>query len=151
VGRATFASLCAAEGKGKPKKRCVAGLKKLDNGKVANPRAACRGLSKRKTKGVHGNSPYAVCVSAAAKLMASKAARRGSGNGAADSSADDSGSADDASDSSADDNSADADPVCRDADGNTVPFDSEDVDECDLPGSSDDSSSSDDSPEDESP
>lgn len=61
-GRATPASLCTSEGKGKPKKQCTAGLTKLDKGKVSNPKAACRGLSKKKTKGVRGKSPFAVCV-----------------------------------------------------------------------------------------
>src|SRR3954468_12420093 len=67
-GRATPASLCTSEGKGKPKKQCTAGLTKLDRGKVSNPKAACKGLSKKKTKGVRGRSPFAVCVKAAAKL-----------------------------------------------------------------------------------
>jgi hypothetical protein len=166
-GRATPASLCAAEGKGKPKKQCVAGLKKLDTGKAANPRSACKGLSKKKTKGVRGKSPYAVCVSAAAKLMAAKAPKSGSGNGAADSSPGNSGSAgkgkgkdkdasddESASDSGADGSSADdeADPICHDANGKQVPFDSEDVEECDVPddtsasgSANDDSGSADDS------
>jgi hypothetical protein len=142
-GRATPASLCRSEGKGKPKKQCVNGLKKLDKGKVSNPRAACKGLSKKKTKGVRGKSPYAVCVKAAAKLMAAKAAAGGSGNGAADSNAgsddstDASGASDDSSGggSGADDEPA---PVCRDANGKTVPFDSEDVDECVLPANAGD-------------
>jgi hypothetical protein len=153
-GRVTVASLCTAEGKGKPKKQCVAGLKKLDKGKAANPRAACKGLSKKKTKGVRGKSPYAVCVSAAAKLMASKKSGGGSGNGAADSNGNGNGSgsddeSDDGSDSPGKKSSADSedepDPICRDASGKEVPFDSEDVEECDAPASassSDDDSSS---------
>jgi hypothetical protein len=155
-GRATVASLCTAEGKGKPKKQCVAGLTKLDKGKVANPRAACKGLSKKKTKGVRGKSPYAVCVKAAAKLMASKHASSGSANGEADAGAgdaDDSPSDDDTStgtaDAAADD---DVNPSCRDSKGNEVASDDEDVEECDLPGASDDSGdsgSADDSADDE--
>src|SRR3954469_1880502 len=76
---ATPASLCTAEGKGKPKKQCTAGLTKLKKGKAKNPRSACKGMSKRKTKGVRGKSPYAVCVSAAAKLMAAKVREGGAG------------------------------------------------------------------------
>src|SRR4051794_35350264 len=148
-GRATPASLCTAEGKGQPKKQCVAGLTKLGKGKAANPHAACKGLSKKKTKGVRGKSPYAVCVAAAAKLMASKSPSSGGGNGAADSdsSSSDSSSADDSTDASAGSSATgtEADPVCRDASGNTVPFDSEDVEECDPPASAGDSSSADDS------
>src|SRR3954471_3651980 len=97
-GRVTAVSLCTAEGKGKPKKQCVAGLKKLDKGKAANPRAACKGLSKKKTKGVRGKSPFAVCVSAAANLMASKKSNGGASNGAADSNGSGSGSDDDSDD-----------------------------------------------------
>jgi hypothetical protein len=148
-GRATPSSLCASEGKGKPKKQCTAGLTKLDRGKVSNPKAACKGLSKKKTKGVRGKSPYAVCIKAAAKLMAAKTARGGGGNGAADSGSPDDSSGDS---SSADSSADDAEPICRDANGNTVPFDSEDVEECDLPPGADDSasSSSDDSSSDDS-
>jgi hypothetical protein len=163
-GRVTPASLCTSEGKGKPKKQCTAGLTKLNKGKVSNPKAACKGLSKKKTKGVRGKSPFAVCIKAAAKLMAAKTATGGSGNGAADTGGS-SGSADDSSgdSSSADSSSADdAEPICRDANGKTVPFDSEDVEECDVPpsandssdgsgsSSSDDGSSSDDSSSDDS-
>ena len=142
-GRPTPASLCAAEGSGKPRKQCVAGLGKLDRGSAANPSAACKGLSKKKTKGVRGKSPYAVCVSAAAKLMASKSAHtgkgKGKGNGAADSSDD---QADDSSDSTADSSSADdgADPICHDAKGKVVSIDSDDVEECDVPDASGDTS-----------
>jgi hypothetical protein len=140
-GRATVASLCTAEGKGKPKKQCVAGLTKLDKGKVANPRAACKGLSKKKTKGVRGKSPYAVCVKAAAKLMASKHASSGSANGEADAGGDDSASDDDTSGDTADAATGDdVNPSCRDSQGNEVASDDEDVEECDLPGASDDDS-----------
>lgn len=149
-GRATPSSLCTSEGKGKPKKQCVTALKKLDKGKAANPNAACKGLSKKKTKGVRGKSPFAVCVSAAAKLMASKSASAGGGNGSADSnsgSSDSSGSSDDSSDTS--DNSSDdtGGIVCHDDTGKVVPIDSDNVADCDLPdnASASDSSSADDS------
>src|SRR4051812_10905358 len=166
-GRATPSSLCAPEGKGKPKKQCVAGLIKLDKGKVSNPRSACKGLSKKKTKGVRGKSPYAACVKAAAKLMAAKTATGKGGNSATGtgSGSDDSGSSgdsgDDSSGSSASSAGDEPDPICRDANGKTVPFDSEDVEECDAPASAsdssddsssssgDDTSSSDDSADDE--
>ena len=107
-GRATPASLCTSEGKGKPKKQCAAGLTKLDKGKVSNPKAACKGLSKKKTKGVRGKSPFAVCVKAAAKLMAAKAGSgAGSGNGAADTGSGDSGSSDSSGDDSGSDDESD--------------------------------------------
>lgn len=155
-GPATPASLCTAEGKGKPKKQCVKALKKLDKGKAANPNAACNGMSEKKTKGVRGKSPYAVCVGAAAKLMAEKSAAGSGGNGAADTGSGDS-SADDSADSSdtTDDSSADqGDIVCHDDSGNVVPIDSDAVADCDLPndpsasdssagGTTDDSSTTD--------
>ena len=78
---------------------------------------ACKGLSKKKTKGVRGKSPFAVCVKAAAKLMAGKAVSGGGGgNGAADTRSGDSGSGDSPG-STADGSSADdgSDPICRDA------------------------------------
>jgi hypothetical protein len=143
------ASLCALEGKGKPKKQCAAALKKLGNGKARNPRAACKGMSKKKTKGVKGKSPFAVCVSAAAKLMAAKqntskngaattgGAGSGNGNGKGKGKSDD-GASDDAS--AADDAGGDDALTCTDASGNVVPFDSPDVDECDD-GSADTSAS----------
>lgn len=136
-GRPTPSSLCTPEGRGRPKKQCVAGLKKLDKGKVSNPRAACKGLSKKKTKGVRGKSPYAVCVKAAAKLMAAKTARGGGGNGAADTGSSETGPADDSGQSGSSDDAAT--PICRDGDGNTVPLDSEDVEECDVPANASDS------------
>jgi hypothetical protein len=146
----TPSSLCAPEGKGKPKKQCVAGLTKLGKGKAKNPRAACKGLSKKKTKGVRGKSPFAVCVKAAAALMASKNATAGNGSATAQggngSGSSDSGSADDSSssDSSTDaggDGSADTSGlICTDVDGNVVPVDSPDVNECDDVSASDSSS-----------
>jgi hypothetical protein len=161
-GRATPGSLCTSEGKGAPKKQCVAALKKLDNGRAANPRAACKGLSKKKTKGVRGKSPFAVCISAAAKLMASKSA--GGGNGAADSSPGNSGKPDsgddeDSSDAADSSSSAGDDIVCHDEDGKVVPIDSDAVADCDIPntpgasGSSSDNAgdSSDDTSADETP
>jgi hypothetical protein len=154
-GRATPASLCTAEGNGKPKKQCVAALKKLDKGKAANPRSACKSLSKKKTKGVRGKSPYAVCVSAAAKLMASKAA---AGNGAADSSSGNSDASDeDTSDSAGSSSSDEVDPICHDENGKVVPIDSDEVADCDIPdapgasNSSNDSSDDSDSTGDETP
>src|SRR4051795_1935558 len=148
-GRATPASLCTSEGKGKPKKQCTAGLTKLDRGKASNPAAACKGLSKKKTKGVRGKSPFAVCVKAAAKLLALKN-HPSSGNGSSGSGGSGSGNsaADDTSTSS--DDSADK-LVCVDSDGNNVPADDPDVDDCEPADSSgasasgsDDSSSADD-------
>jgi hypothetical protein len=137
------ASACKDEGRGRPKKQCIAGLTKLANGKAANPRAACKGLSKKKTKGVRGKSPYAVCVKAAARLMASKHASSGSANGEADASGDDAASDDDASTGTADAaTDDDVNPSCRDSNGNEVSSDDEDVEECDLPGASDDSGDS---------
>src|SRR3954471_17222304 len=53
---ATPASLCKPEGVAKPKKQCAKGLTKLQKGKAKNPAAACKGLSKKKTKGVRGKS-----------------------------------------------------------------------------------------------
>lgn len=146
VGALTPASLCTPEGRGKPKKQCVGGLKKLGKGQAANPRAACKGLSKKKTKGVKGKSPFAVCVSAAAKLMAATN-RSKAGNGAADNSAD-AGAGDDTSTDSADSSGADDsgdEPTCFDAKGNQVPIDSDAVEECDTdstPSASDSSSDS---------
>jgi hypothetical protein len=161
-GPATPSSLCTAEGKGKPKKQCVKALTKLGKGKAANPTTACKGMSKKKTKGVRGKSPFAVCVTAAAKLMASKSAS-GKGNGAADSSPGKSGSGgksgsnDDESDSEDDSPSEQDGIVCHDEAGNVVPIDSDDVADCDIPddasandSSSDDSSSADDSSSDDS-
>jgi hypothetical protein len=149
-GRATPSSLCTGEGRGKPKKQCVKALSKLDKGKAANPRAACKGLSKKKTKGVRGKSPYAVCVSAAAKLMASKSATGGGGgNGSAGSSPGNSGSsgADDSADSADDSSPSEQNGVvCHDDNGNVVPIDSDAVADCDIPDNANaDSSSADDS------
>ena len=152
----TVSGLCAPEGKGKPKKQCTAGLAKLNKGKAKNPRTACKALSKKKTKGVRGKSPFAVCVKAAAALMAAKQnVSQGSGSAAGDSSgsgsSDSSGSSDgssDATDSSADgtdgsDSSGDLSSlVCTDANGNVVPFDSPDVEECDDTSASASDSSS---------
>ena len=153
-GRATPASLCKSEGKGKPKRQCVAGLKKLDKGKAANPKAACKGMSKKKTKGVRGKSPFAVCVSAAAKLLAGKSSKGRSGNGAADGQTGSLGSgtatATDDDDDSSSTGADEPDPVCVDAKGKVVPFDSEDVEECEPGTSASDSSSDDDSAADES-
>jgi hypothetical protein len=159
-GPATPNSLCAAEGKGKPKKQCVKALGKLNKGKAANPRAACKGMSKKKTKGVRGKSPFAVCVTAAAKLMASKSAGgSGGGNGAADSgpgNSDNAGADDssDASDSSSDNSPSEQDGiVCHDENGNVVPIDDDNVADCDLPddgASASDSSNGDDSGDDSS-
>src|SRR3954452_8626703 len=129
-GAATVAVLCTSEGKGKPKKQCTAGLTKLKKGKAKNPRSACKGMSKRKTKGVRGKSPYAVCVKAAARLMAAKARKGGAGNGAADSgsSTTDEDTSTGATDSSNGDDSGSS-LVCTDSDGNAVPFDSDEVEE----------------------
>src|SRR3954466_9448928 len=99
-GRATPAALCQPQGVAKPKKQCVKGLKKLQKGKAKNPAAACKGLSKKKTKGVRGKSPYAVCVKAAARLMAAK--KRPAKTGAADNSTATS-TTDESEDSAADD------------------------------------------------
>jgi hypothetical protein len=133
-------SLCVPEGKPRPKNACVAGLKRLANGKARNPAAACMGLAKKKTKGTKGRSPFAVCVTAAAKLMAAK--NHLAKNGAADNSNDNS-SADDNSDSM----------TCFDVDGNEVSPDDPNVDGCtdasDNSGS-DDSTSADDSSSDSS-
>src|SRR4051794_7993489 len=117
-GRATPASLCQPEGVAKPKKQCAKGLKKLQKGKAKNPAAACKGLSKKKTKGVRGKSPFAVCVKAAAKLLALKN-HPSSGNGSSGSGG--SGSGDSAADdtSSSSDDSA-AKLVCVDSNGNNV-------------------------------
>jgi hypothetical protein len=114
-GRPTPSALCAAEGRkrvrGKaPFGQCVAGVKKLDKGKVRNPRAACKGLSKKKTRGTKGKSPHAVCIKAAAKLMAAAkpmASKPGDDLGGSE-----------------------AGPSCSDADGNLVPADDPDVEEC---------------------
>jgi hypothetical protein len=159
-GPASPNSLCAGEGKGKPKKQCVKALGKLNKGKAANPKAACKGMSKKKTKGVRGKSPFAVCVSAAARLMATKSAGgSGGGNGAADSNSDNasgsSGSDDGSgSDSSGDDSASEQDGiVCHDENGNVVPIDDDNVAVCDLPddgASASDSSSGDDSGDDSS-
>ena len=127
--RATPASLCQPEGVAKPKKQCTKGLNKLAKGKAKNPAAACKGLSKKKTKGVHGKSPYAVCVSAAAKLMASKTTQS-KGNGSADST-DTSGS--DTSTDGTDTSTSPSDSsqlVCTDANGNDVPPDDPNVEDC---------------------
>src|SRR6476619_6806153 len=59
AARPTPASLCTVEGKAALKRKCAAGLKKLDKGQATNPRNACKGLSKKKTKGVKGKSPFA--------------------------------------------------------------------------------------------
>lgn len=152
TGRATPASLCAGEGRGGPKKQCVAALKKLDRGRAANPRAACKGLSRKRAKGVRGKSPFAVCVTAAAKLMASRSSGGGGGNGSAGSNPGSSGSSgpEDGEDSSGAEDSSASDQggiVCRDENGNVVPIDSDAVAECDLPddASAGDSSSAGDS------
>src|SRR4029078_1619536 len=55
--------LCAAEGrksvKGKvPFSQCVKGLTKLKKGKAKNPRAACKGLSSKKSTGTLAKCPY---------------------------------------------------------------------------------------------
>ena len=135
-GVATPASLCRPEGLSKPKKQCAKGLKRLSKGKAKNPAAACKGLSKKKTKGVKGKSPYAVCVSAAAKLMASKNAAS-NGNGSADSnSSDNSSSSDstDTTDTSSSDTSGDQ-LICTDAQGNNVSEDDPSVEDCEpAPG-----------------
>ena len=73
--------LCAAEGrkavKGKvPFGQCVAALTKLKKGKAKNPRAACKGLTTKKSKGTFGKSPYVVCLRAAGKLMVVKAGKK---------------------------------------------------------------------------
>src|SRR3954454_5127619 len=145
------ASLCAVEGKAALKRKCVSGLKNLNKGKAKNPRAACKGLSKKKTKGVKGKSPFAACVSAAAKLLASKNSKHGSGNGAADSGGGggsggggSKGSKGSGSSTSADD-AVDNTPVCVDANGNDVSPDSPDVEECTDPNDpgTDDTSASD--------
>lgn len=161
-GPATPNSLCTDEGKGKPKKQCVKALGKLNKGKAANPKAACKGLSKKKTKGVRGKSPFAVCVTAAAKLMASKSAGSGGGNGAADSNSGSgssgSGDGSDASDSSSGNDTSEQDGiVCHDDKGNVVPIDDDNVADCDIPDngssasdSSADSSSADDTSTDSS-
>lgn len=134
LAAATPKSLCVPEGGGRPRKQCVAGLSRLSRGKAKNPRAACRGLSKKKTKGVQGKSPYAVCVKAAATLMAGKKAlsQNGSAGGtdptAGDTSTDSTGSADGIDTSGL---------TCTDANGNPVPADSPDVDSCDDPGATD--------------
>jgi hypothetical protein len=132
-------SLCALEGKSRPKRACVAGLRRLSNGKAQNPAAACKGLAKKKTKGTRGKSPFAVCVTAAAKLMATQ--NHLSKNGAADNNPSSSG---DSSDSSGD--SSDS-MTCFDADGNEVSPDDPNVDNCtdssDASGTGDNSSADD--------
>src|SRR4051794_1712609 len=129
AGRVSAASLCAPEGQAKLKKKCAAGMKKLKSGKIKSAAKACKGLSKKKTKGVKGKSPYAVCVSAAAKLLAAKANANSGGNGSADSNGNSSDSADstDSSDSSTPEDTSDL--VCTDAEGNVVSVDDPNLDD----------------------
>jgi hypothetical protein len=133
AGTPSAATLCAAEGKGKPKRQCTSGLKRLARGKAKNPAVACKSLSRKRTKGVRGKSPYAVCVKAAAKLMASTNST-GSTGGADNSPADTSTDETDETDTSASaSDNGNAQPLCVDADGNDVPIDSPDVEECTDP------------------
>jgi hypothetical protein len=147
-GRVTPASLCAAEGKGVPRRQCVAGLSRLGKGQVANPAAACRALSKKKTKGVRGRSPRAVCVTAAARLMAAQHAAAG-GTGSAAAGPSDTGPSDTSTDDSA---SADASSglTCEDANGNPVAPDDPNVEDCIDNSSSGDSGDSGDTSTDDS-
>src|SRR4051812_15014779 len=127
-GPVSASTLCADEGVAKPKRQCTRGLKRLASGKAANPAAACKGLSKKKAKGVRGKSPYAVCVKAAARLMAAK--KRPAKTGAADNSTGTS-TTDESEDSAADDPAPeDIEPVCIDDNGDEVPAGSADVDDC---------------------
>ena len=124
-------TLCKPEGKAKLKKKCGNGLKKVAAGTVTSTAQACKGLSKKKTKGVKGKSPYAVCVSGAAKLLAANA------NAIDTSSADNSSS--DSSSSDNTDNSTN-DLVCTDSQGNVVSPDDPDLEDCEV---SDNASASD--------
>ena len=137
-GHVTPASLCTPEGGGKPRRQCVKGLTKLGNGKAKNPAAACKGLSKKKTKGTKGKSPYAVCVAAAAKLMAAKNPASTPGNGSADTSGT---GTDTSADSSSSDSTDTSGLECVDVNGNPVSIDDPNLDSCtDTSASSGDTS-----------
>jgi hypothetical protein len=130
-GHLTPASLCTAEGTAKPRRQCVKGLTKLGTGRAKNPAAACKGLSHKKTKGTGGKSPYAVCVTAAAKLMASKNPASTPGNGSADTGGDASDTETDTSTDSSPSDSADTSALeCVDENGNPVSPDDPNVDSC---------------------
>lgn len=61
------AKLCAAF-KRKARGKCVSAVKKAAAGE--NPARACKGHSRKKTKGVRGGTPFSLCVRAARKAAA---------------------------------------------------------------------------------
>lgn len=97
------AALCSAE-RGKARGQCVSALKRVANG--ASPKAACKSLSRKKARGTRGGTPFALCVSAAAKLK--RSAGRGQ-SAAGKSKADDDEADDEDEESASDDGSDDAD------------------------------------------
>jgi hypothetical protein len=48
--------------------KCVSDMVRLANGSVKNPTVACKNESKKKAPGTKGRTPYAKCVSDAAKM-----------------------------------------------------------------------------------
>lgn len=59
--------------------KCVSDMVRLANGSVKNPTLACKNESKKKAPGTKGRTPYAKCVSDAARMH--RLERSGTGTG----------------------------------------------------------------------
>jgi hypothetical protein len=69
-------------GRSASRAKCVEALSRLATGKSSSPHNACRALSRKKAKGQR-KSPFALCVSAGARLLKSKGARHSNGDSGA--------------------------------------------------------------------